>query len=215
MGEPKAVIFQGYRHTVESPRRHFPYAELWGQSNAIRSWDFSLHDWSRWFDVHTVDFQPGYAGIRMLRPDILEWYYKQGSERPIYFAGEPPPGCLAARSYPLAEMEAEFGKGRFGCQLDFMFALALHEKFQRIILYGNGQPYVTRDPIKDPDEAQFIRKRRKWYERHATALYWIGRAEERGIEILYDGPCLYRPFDGNYGYDMSLGGAPPDVDVER
>ena len=103
-------------------------------------------------------------------------------------------------------MEAEFGKGRFGCQLDFMFALALHEKFTRIILYGNGQPYVN---------DQNSPAARKWYQRHASALWWMGKAEERGIEIVYDGPCLYRPFDGNYGYDMGLGAQPNGVDVER
>ena len=214
MGEPKSVIFQGYRHTIESPRCHHPYAELWGQSNAIRAWDFVHHDWSRWFDIHTVEFQRDYAGIRMLRPDVLQWYYKQGSERPIYFAGDPPKGCLAGRSYPLEQMEAEFGKGRFGCQLDFMFALALSERFQRIILYGNGQPYVTHDPTKMDLEMWKI-QRRKWFERHSTALWWMGKAEERGVEMVYDGPCMYRPFDGNYGYDMSLGGLTNGVDVER
>lgn len=203
----KSVIFQGYRHTVESPRKHFPDAELWGQSNSIRSWDFSLHDWSRWFDVHTVEFQPGYPGIRMLRPDILEWYGRQGSERPIYFAGEAPAAIIGAVPYPIAAMEAEFGKGRFGCQLDYMFALALSEKFERIILYGNGAPYVGK-PSNDP-------ALRKWFMRHASALWWIGKAEERGIEIVYDGPCLYRPFDGNYGYDMGLGAEQNGVDVER
>lgn len=204
----KSVIFAGYRHTVESPRKHYPEAELWAQSNSIRSWDFSLHDWSRWFDVHNIEFQPGYAGIRMLRPDILEWYGRQGSERPIYFAtSDPIPGILGARPYPLAEMEARFGKGRFGCQLDYMFALALAEGFERIILYGNGAPYVNdqNSPVA-----------RKWYQRHASALWWIGKAETMGVEMVYDGPCLYRPFDGNYGYDMTgLGGERNGVDVER
>src|SRR5688500_14185964 len=116
----KSVIFLGYRHTVESPRKHHPDAELWGQSNSIRSWDFSLHDWSRWFDVHTIEFQTAYAGIRMLRPDILEWYGRQGRERPIYFAGVLHPSIIGAIEYPLAQMEAQFGKGRFGCQLDYM-----------------------------------------------------------------------------------------------
>jgi hypothetical protein len=203
----KSVIFGGYRHTVESPRKHHPDAELWMQSNSIRAWDFCLHDWSRWFDVHDVEFQPGYPGIRMLRPDILEWYGRQGRERPIYFASAPPPQIIGGVLYPRAEMEAAFGPGRFGCQLDFMFALALYEKFERIILYGNGAPYVDK-PTNDP-------ARRKWIDRHSSALWWIGKAEERGVEMVYDGPCMYRPFTGAYGYDMGLGADVNGVDVER
>lgn len=189
---PKSVILMGYRHTVESPRKHYPEAELWGQSNAIRNWDFALHDWSRWFDVHTEGAQAGYAGIRLLRPDILGWYQKQGSERPIYFV-EPIAGVIGGVRYPIEAVEAEFGQGRFGCQLDYMMALAMLEGFERIILYGNGAPYVD---CMETAEA------RKWFQRHGSFLYWLGRAEQRGIDIVWDGPSPFRPFDGRYGYDM-------------
>lgn len=190
----KSVILLGFRHTIESPRVLFPDAELWGQSNAARAWDFALYDWSRWFDLHTEGPQAGYAGIRLLRPDILAWYQKQGPERPIYFA-EPIAGVRASKRFPREEIHAAFPKsrGRFGCQLDFMIALAIHEGFERIIFYGTGEPYV-----KDPDSPES----RKWYQRHGTALYWISKAEDRGIDIVYSGPCMFHPFSGDYGYDM-------------
>jgi hypothetical protein len=191
-GAKKSVIIGCYRHTIESPRLHFPGAELWMQSNAIRNWDFALHDWSRWFDVHTEGPQAGYAGIRLLRPDILGWYEKQGPERPIYFTDHIP-SVRASTVYPLAEMKARFGGGRFGCQLDYMMALALSEGFERIIFYGNGAPYVD-DPSSD--------KARKYITRHCSVLYWIGRAEATGVEVVFDGPSMFRPFDGDYGYDM-------------
>lgn len=190
----KAAIIMGYRHTVESPRRHYPEAELWGQSNAIRSWDWALMDWSRWFDIHTIGPQAHYAGIQLLRPDILAWYQKQGSERPIYFA-EDVQGVPAAKRYPLEAVCDHVGVGaeRFGCQMDYMMALAMLEGFERIIFYGCGEPYV-----KDPNSPEA----RKWFQRHSSVFYWMGRAEERGIELLFDGPCINRPFDGKYGYDM-------------
>jgi hypothetical protein len=188
----KAVIIMGYRHTVESPRLHYPDAELWGQSNAARAWDFSLSDWSRWFDIHTERPQGAYAGIRLLRPDILAWYQKQGPERPIYFA-EHIPSVRASTVYPIARIEARFGAGRFGCQLDYMLALALDEGFTRVIFYGVGQPYV-----ETPDSEQA----RKWWQRHASVLYWMGRAEAMGVELVFDGPCINRPFDGRYGFQM-------------
>lgn len=188
----KSVILLGYRHTLESPRTRFPEAELWGQSNAIPNWDYALYDWSRWFDVHTEYPQGEYAGIKMLRPHILDWYQKQGPERPIYFAGHIP-SVRASTAYPIEQMEAEFGKGRFGCQLDYMMALALSEKFERIIFYGCGQPHVA-EP--DGDQAKH------WLKHHHTVYYWMGRAEDRGVELVYDGPCMNAPLDRNYGYHM-------------
>jgi hypothetical protein len=188
----KSVILMGYRHSLFSPRLEFPGAEMWCQSYSIRSWDWALYDWSRYFDVHTMGPQGQYSGIRITRPDVLDWYYRQGPERPIYFA-EDVPNMRAAVRYPLEQMEAEFGKGHFGCQLDYMLALAISEKFERIIMSGNGAPYVD-NPKSD--------QARKWYQRHSSAIGWLRLAQERGIEIEFHGPCMYRPFDGNYGFDM-------------
>lgn len=187
------MIFGGYRHTVETPRSHYPDAEYWGQSTSIRNWDWQLFDWSRWFDIHTVGHQTYYPGIQLQRPDVLAWYYKQGPERPIYMVDREP-AIPASVPYPIAEIEAEFGKGRFGCQLDYMAALAMRERFERVILYGVGQPYVT-----EPNSE----KARKWFKFHGTFLYWLGRMEDRGIEIVYDGPNMFAPMGGRYGYDMS------------
>ncbi len=193
----KSVILLGFRHTIESPRWIFPEAELWGQSNAARSWDFALYDWSRWFDLHTEGPQAGYAGIRMLRPDILAWYQKQGPERPIYFT-ESIAGVAAGTRFPREDVQAAFpeAKGRYGCQLSFMVALAIYEGFERIIFYGNGEPYV-----KDPN----TQIARKWHSKHSSVLYWIALAQSKGIEIVYSGPCMFAPAGGDYGYDMGPG----------
>ncbi len=188
----KSVILGGYRHTIESPRLHYPDAELWGQSHAARSWDWCLYDWSRWFDVHTEYPQGTYAGIRLSRPDILAWYQKQGPERPIYFAGHIA-SVRASVPYPIEAVEAAFGPGRFGCQLDYMMALALLEGFERIIFYGVGEPYVAQ-PDADPAK--------HWWAHHATVLYWMGLAVGRGVELVYDGPCINAPRLPRYGYEM-------------
>lgn len=206
----KSVIMGGYRHTVESPRYHFPDAELWLQSTSARAWDWILYDWSRWFDIHTIDPQSFYPGIRAMRPDVLNWYYKQGSERPIYFT-EQYPNILASRAYPIERITAQFGADRFGCQLDYMAALALEEGFDRWILYGIGQPYC-RDRTSDAA--------RKWWSFHGSFLYWLRLANKRGVEILFDTPASNLitpemlldeatyptppPNPLRYGYDMGL-----------
>lgn len=206
----KAVIICGYRHTVESPRFHHPYAELWLQSTSARAWDWILYDWSRWFDIHTIEPQSFYPGIQAMRPDVLRWYHLQGTERPIYFTKKYK-HILASRAYPIDEITAEFGGGYFGCQLDYMAALALKEGFDRWILYGIGQPYC-----KDRDGA----RAQHWMKHHGTFLYWLRLAMKRGVEIIYDTPDSNlvtpemiadeeryptpAPNPRRYGYDMQV-----------
>lgn len=206
----KSVILGGYRHTVESPRYHFPHAELWLQSTSARAWDWILYDWSRWFDIHAIEPKSWYPGIRAMRPDVLNWYYKQGSERPIYFT-EQYPNILASRAYPIERMTDAFGPGYFRCQLDYMAALALDEGFDQWILYGIGQPYVH---DRESDQAK------KWYSYHCTFLYWLRLANKRGVEIVFDTEAsnmltpahildperypLPEPNPLRYGYDMGL-----------
>lgn len=199
------MIFGGYRHTVETPRSHYPEAEYWGQSTSIRNWQWSLYDWSRWFDVHAVGPQSHYPGIRVQRPDVLNWYYQQGRERPIYLC-DTHPAVMGSVAYPLAAVKAAIPEsaGRFGCQLDYMAALAEMEGFDRWILYGVGQPYV--------DEPHG-RRAARWFEKHQSFLWWLHRARARGVEVVYDGPNMFHPdvrgeapppepYTGDYGYDM-------------
>lgn len=203
----KSVIFSGYRTTVESPRFFYPDAELWGQSTSIRSWKWSLYNWSRWFDMHTVDPQAYYGGIRILRPDVLAWYMEQGRERPIYLT-ERDDRIMGSVTYPIDEIVKEFGGGYFGCQLDYMAALALHEGFDKWIIASNGAPYVNMEP-EDP-------RRQKWLKYHRTFVWWIREAKKRGVEVRAFGPNMFtseivndesfvvEPLPVRYGYDMKV-----------
>jgi hypothetical protein len=109
----KAVIFCGYRHTVESPRFHHPDAELWMQSTSIRNWDWSIYNWSRWFDIHTVGPQAHYPGIQIQRPDVFAWYTRQGNERPIYLV-ETHPEIMGSVAYPRARWKRSLARGISG-----------------------------------------------------------------------------------------------------
>lgn len=206
----KAVIIGGYRHTVESPRMHYGNAELWLQSTSARAWQWTLYDWSRWFDVHTVEPSSFYPGIRVMRPDVLDWYLKQGSERPIYMIQQYRQ-IIGSRAYPIDHMTATFGAGYFGCQLDYMAALALDEGFDTWILYGIGQPYAA---DRTSPQAQH------WLKHHGTFLYWLRQAKASGVEIIFDTPASNMitaemiadeeqyptpaPNPLRYGYDMGL-----------
>ena len=206
----KSVIIGGFRHTVESPLYHHPEAELWLQSTSARAWDWVLYDWSRWFDIHTIGPQAFYPGIRVQRPDVLAWYYKQGSERPIYLT-EREPNIIGSKAYPIDRITEKFGLGYFGCQLDYMAAMALDEEFPRWFLYGVGQPYT--------DDRGGL-KAKSWMRQHGTFLHWLRLAKSRGVEIVLDTPesniithemiadeekwPTPAPQPLRYGYDMSV-----------
>ncbi len=206
----KSVIIGGFRHTVESPRYHYPEAELWLQSTSARAWEWTLYDWSRWFDVHTIGPQSFYPGIQAQRPDVLAWYHKQGNERPIYLC-EAVREIIGSRSYPIDHIADKYGLGHFGCQLDYMAAMAHDEEFERWILYGIGNPYV--------DDREGVRAKH-WFKHHATFLYWLRKATKDGIDIVFDTPesniVSYEmiadeekyptppPSTPRYGYDMSV-----------
>lgn len=206
----KSVILGGFRHSVESPRYHYPEAELWLQSTSARAWDWVIFDWSRWFDVHTIGPQAFYPGIQAQRSDVLAWYYKQGSERPIYMV-EKVPEIIGSVAFPIERMVETFGLGYFGCQLDYMAALALEEKKERWILYGIGQPYT------DDREGKTAMH---WFKHHSTFLYWLRKAKALGVDIVYDTPESNmisdemlvneekypnpQPQPLRYGYDMSV-----------
>lgn len=206
----KSVIFGGFRHTVESPRYHYANAELWLQSTSARAWDWSIYDWSRWFDIHDIEPNSFYPGIRMMRADVLAWYHRQGSERPIYLT-QRYPQIIGSRAYPIDAMSEAFGTGYFGCQLDYMGALALHEGFDHWILYGVGQPYVS---------DRTGQKAQHWWKHHGTFLYWLRLAQSRGVTITLDTAesnmfthdviadteryPTPAPLTSRYGYDMSV-----------
>lgn len=207
----KAVIIGGYRHTVESPRFHCPMpAELWLQSTSARAWQWTLYDWSRWFDVHQVEPNSFYPGIKVMRHDVYDWYVRQGSERPIYMT-QAHPTIIGSKSYPIDHITATFGAGHFGCQLDYMAALALDEGFDHWILYGLGQPYCVE---RDGQRAAHYLKH------HGHFLYWLREAVKRDVRIILDTPesNLWTkemildeeryptppPIPLRYGYDMSV-----------
>ena len=209
----KSVIIGGFRHTVESPRYHYPEAELWLQSTSARAWNWVLYDWSRWFDIHEVEPTSYYPGIRMQRPDVLAWYHQQGNERPIYMISKVRE-IIGSERYPIEMVEQEFGiEGvqQLGCQYDFMGAIALHEKFERWILYGAGQPYC-----EDREGEQAMH----WLKHHKSFIYWLRLARKRGVDIVFDTPesnmftdemiddeqkyPMPVPLKARYGYDMQV-----------
>ena len=89
--------------------------------------------------------------------------------------------------YPLREVtDRFFGKGThleqayFTNTISYMLALAIYEKFERIKLYGVDAPYGG---------IYFMEK--------SGLEYWIGRAQEAGIEVIpCEGSLMLQTYDG-------------------
>jgi hypothetical protein len=150
--------------------------ERWGCNDlnfAVERWGWRFDAWDRWFDRHT----PGH--ILKHRPVSWGWYATRGDDRPIYLLQSYPeiPGSVA---YPTRRMQESFAwdshpEELFTSSLDWMLALAIAERFQRIEIYGA-------DMWDAPHERG---------DQRNGAHFWIGRALGAGIDVhLPDGSSL-------------------------
>jgi hypothetical protein len=143
-------------------------------SRFTEGWD----DWHRWFDLHPTPH------IEQTRPDAYAWYRCQSWSRPIY-RFVPDPASPAFAPYPVADVQRRFPSGarRFSGSLSWMLALALFEGVDAIDLFWFG--------MDDPEHRRQI----------PDALYWIGRAEERGVPVTIHGDSALKASGPLYGLE--------------
>ena len=180
------VILHGKRVTELSPRGRWPGAELWGfgRCNTFY-WHQTLTDWTRWSDLHPVERTPHHKGIKVMRADSWAWYRRQDRTRPIYLL-ETHPDCPASVAFPRERVQDMLRTTRFTTSADWMIGLALCEGFQRIVLNGMG-----------------TRSEADYQYAHKGILYWLGRAEGAGVEVVVEGPSCYHVPTQVYGYESA------------
>ena len=194
MDGTKTVILHGKKVTAYSPRVRWPHAELWGFGRCqTYYWHETLTDWTRWSDVHPVERTPHHKGIKVMRADSWAWYCRQDRSRPIYLL-ESHPDCPASVAFPREWVQDTLKTSRFTTSADWMIGLALCEGFQRIVLNGMG--------TRTEAEYQYA---------HKGILYWIGRAEGAGVEVVVEGPSVYHAPDKVYGYEA----AAPNLEADQ
>jgi len=184
----KTVIIHGKKVTKLSPRSRWPGAELWGVTRCnVIYWHESLPDWTRWFDVHPVHPTDYHLGILLKRPEAWAWYQRQDTSRPIYLL-EAHPDVPASIAFPRQMVQERLKTTRFTVSVDWMIGLALCEGFERIVLNGIGTRFE--------DDYQYA---------HKGILYWMGRAEGMGVDLVIEGESCYHLPEKVYGYEI---GAP-------
>lgn len=154
-----------------------PGIERWGINDlAFLRYSGKFTDWSRWFDLHPPDY------IQTRRPLAWEWYKQQ--DKPIYMFDKHQ-DILASIQYPKDLISNHFRTKRFGSSFDWMCALAIFEKFERIEICWCRMNQTSEHQHQTP-----------------TANYWIGQAEARGIEIKIHGDSALHPPEKLYGCEI-------------
>lgn len=154
--------------------------ELWGMNMLMDLFPW----WDRWFEIH-VD----YLGDASL---AYRNFLRHEHDRPIYMLRkeEDIPSSVA---YPLADVVKGVSNAYFTSTRAYMIALAIHERFDRIVVLGTG-------------EAQTERSSRST----RNVAFWLGVAAGRGIEIIPDArEGALRSYAGDsadllYGYRLPL-----------
>jgi hypothetical protein len=189
----REVILLGKRRNPGSPREQWPGAELWGTTSSNQKYakkHGEIRDWTSWWDLHPVFPTPFYKGIKALRPETYRWY--QGlpgpghpKYRPVWML-EIDPTIPASVAFPWREVlewaRQPEGGAWFTCQVDWMMAWALHERYEHIILHGHG---VSR-------EFQHMAA-------HRGILHWVAVARERGCKVTIIPPSWYIAPEQPYG----------------
>lgn len=133
---------------------------------------------SRWFEIH------GAESIAQSRSRITDLSHEDELKKlamPVYM--QDVCGIPSSVRYPLEEIAGKF-RQFFKSTLDYMIALALFEGYEEIHIYG----------VDMSDNEEYRNQR-------ASMLYWIGRAEGMGVNIVLPEGCDLMKSYFRYGYD--------------
>lgn len=177
--ETKAVEILGFfQDRYEAPLN--PDSEVWGLNQLEHAWPELKYRWSRWFEMHALDYLKGW------KPSYVDWLARQ--TKPIYMQAHYPE-IPSSVEFPRQRVNVELGR-RFGFSHDYftssfsyMVALALLEGFNKIGLYGIGL-------IEDGECL---------YER-AGLEYLVGLAQGSGAEVRFGKASPMLRIHYVYGY---------------
>lgn len=152
-----------------------PEIEIWGLNYLNLGFEQNTkgnNRFTRWFHMHTREFlEPCIDFLKKL--PIPLYTLQQYDDIP------------ASVAYPIADVEAYFGRSLWRCSTGYMIALAIYEGYNRIFLYGVNMSYAD-------DE---------YTEQKPSVEYWIGRAEDRGIEVIIPDSSDILKVPYKYGYE--------------
>jgi hypothetical protein len=150
--------------------------EIWGLNQLYTVFPEIIPHTSRWFQIHHEDrYMEGDHGT-------IEWMEKE-HPFPIYVREELADKFPSAVAFPQEELVRKFGR-YFSSQIAWMMALAIHEGFKEIHLYGIHMA------IED-----------EYYMQKDGVEYYIGLARGMGIRVFVPPECEVLKTAFLYGFE--------------
>lgn len=146
-----------------------PEGELWGlnQGHTLFPVERQAH-FTRWFQIHPWEEM---VARQSPREGHLEWL-KEASTRMTVYLEEVNPEMPDAVAYPYQAVTRDLGTEYFTSAIAFMLALAIHEGFSLIKLYGVSMAAGT-----------------EYFEQRPSLEYLAGIAHSRGISLWVPESC--------------------------
>lgn len=149
-----------------------PEFEIWGVNNLYHQ---GLARATRWFEIHSITELNGKwlrRGDPIFRGEVVtdylrglgEWAQKQTPATRVYMQRKNPL-VPTSEEYPIADILKEFG-GYFTNTISYEIALAIHEQFDEIHVYGVDMAVDT-----------------EYHWQRPSCEYMLGIAQGRGIKV--------------------------------
>lgn len=145
-------------------------------------------NYHRVFDVHPLEKTEHHVGILNQRPDAWAWYGQQ--DKPVYLIA-PHPDVPTSLAYPNEALRT-MGQRAYDAQsstVDHMMGLALLEN-QWSAIHLCGIRLISLE---------------EWVTQRECLAYWIGRCDERGIELVTDPVAALCTPEVRYGFGEKTG----------
>lgn len=162
--------------------------ELWGMNSLWKALD---RRWTRWFEMHDGttlgSFYKEVAKFPAVQASLSEQHQFLASlSIPIYFH-EPIDDFSTSVAYPIDTVGETLGEPYFCSTVAYMMALAIHEGYKEIGLYGID-----------------LAAESEWAYQRPNMEYVIGLARGRGIKVTIAQPSSLLAHPGVYGRDVNL-----------
>lgn len=173
----KKVCILGTASTLKEAPFNDNTLEFWALGDMFGS--VPMQKISRWFEIHSREENDKHI-IRYTNQSQIEAL--KSLTIPVYMQ-EHYRDIPASIPYPLEEMANQY-RDLFRSTVDYMMALAIHENYDEIHMYG----------INMSTDGEYASQRPSLY-------YWLGQAEGRGIKIFLPAGCDLLKAYFRYGYD--------------
>ena len=192
MTKKKSVAILGFAPTWKDAPFDDPSVQIW-TVNSLNQYTSRV---DRVFELHQLDTIKRMAKEGIVRNDThlkdhVEWLQKN-KDIPVYMICEYPDVPMAV-TYPIEEIVLKFGLPRAGDgevdpyftnSISYMIALAIHEGFERIYIYGVDMACHTEYGSQRP-----------------SCEYYIGIAKGMGIEVIMPAESDLLKSKYMYGYE--------------